>query len=268
MVSTDRVGASRKSGSTAVWLHFVLVLVALVAIETVPYLGETGIVGIGGVIANRAYRMLPIAAGISVALVRLERRGFVNVIVLAALTFTAMIVLDLGVEPVHLTPSEIAAWKAGEFRSAALPPDMESTQGLRTAVGYFLHGVPSDIPERASYQPGDARLTVALGVQKFAYLLTPWLFVGLLLGIQAWVADHVTFRRRIDERIGRFLAAWVLVPATGALLLSWQGRLMWRAMFGGAGPGTLLLPILPLGVVACVGWWAAWRLLRWKEMTA
>jgi hypothetical protein len=115
------------------------------------------------------------------------------------------------------------------------------------------------------YEADDPRLLAAFAVLKSAHLLLTIALVGIVLGVQAWVADHVTFNRHLDEVVARIVLAWVFAPAGFYLALSWGRRLCAQVLFGGAPLATPLLPTGVLLVIAAFGWATARRVARWSR---
>jgi hypothetical protein len=89
--------------------------------------------------------------------------------------------------------------------------------------------------------------------------------VGIVLGVQAWIADHVTFRRPIDESAARILLAWVFGPAAFYLAVSWALKLLFQVLFRSASLFAPLLPFAALLILSAVGWYTSWRVSGWLE---
>jgi hypothetical protein len=75
----------------------------------------------------------------------------------------------------------------------------------------------------------------------------------------------VSFRRPVDERVGRLVLAWVFAPAAYFLVLQWERQLLAEVFFAGA---VLLAPVLPTAVllaIGAVGWATARRVTQWSS---
>lgn len=207
---------------------------------------------------------LPVLVAISVGMLAFSRTAPRQGLVMALAVMVAMLLLDWlsggmsgRADRVGLQASGlVSATRAGDFTSVSL---------LKTALAILQGDLVVPATRATRYGPGDPILVAAFSVLKAGHLLLPVILVGMVLGGQAWIADHVTFRRPIDETVARVSLAWVFAPAAFYLAVSWADELLVPVLFGSASLMTPLLPFLVLLIVSAVGWYTSWRVSRWLD---
>jgi hypothetical protein len=110
-----------------------------------------------------------------------------------------------------------------------------------------------------SYPPSHPRMVAADVVERLAFFALPFITMGLVLGISAWLGARVIFRAPRDEVVARWFLAWVLAPVAWVLIPTWSGQSNYRILFLGKSLWLPLVPYLPFLVLAALGWRAAHR---------
>jgi hypothetical protein len=227
----------------SVWKHFALVLALLVLydlawqVNTYLHMRHLAPVSWGAVAGALCFRLpwlmnweLPLAAGISLALMDL-RRGAVGIALLVAgATTGAMVVFDVWVGPA-VNRAEYAATGEDTWpNSRASFLSVHDTVGVLGRTAAVLrhrltvydvqpNWTPPDTtkPEyRAGafrpFPPDDiVRYEIVRTVSGLVGFLEPLINCGLVLGLLAWCARNLTFRTRRAKRITLVLAAWVVL---------------------------------------------------------
>ena len=256
-----------QSGALAGWLHFLGLLALGLGANAVKVLLDAGSTGnaAAAVLAGLpqwAFHLIPVIAAISIGMLRftpaIGRQG----LRLALVTTVLMVGLDLVASP----------GTAGKRRPGSRAGRVRPVPG-RGRVGRERRANGAGLPAwRASgvvrrrgehYPAGHPRLRADLALVRGAYLLLPAILVGLVLGIQIWVAENVTFRTVAAERIGRLLTAWVVSPGAYFLMMTWTGAVSIKALLQSGPLLQILIPLLPFLLVGALGWYKSWRATRW-----
>jgi hypothetical protein len=224
-----------------------------------PGLGEAmGLVLAG--LPPALYVILPAIAGIAAGLIRptaRARRKGAEVLVAVGL---AMIVLDLvpgaAAAPVGGGPAITAE---GQIVARPRQPTFAETGMIRTA-GAAARGELRGVSERASTYPvGHPRSTAARAVLKVGLLLMTPILIGIVLGVNGWMAARVTFRSPLDERIHRLAVAWVVAPLTFWLIFRLSDSARFAVLFQQQVLLFILWPHALFIVLGAAGWERAGR---------
>jgi hypothetical protein len=254
------------SGALAGWLHFIGLLALGVGANAVKVLLDAGWTARAAAtvlvaLPQWACHLIPVVAAISIGMLRftpaIARQG----LRLAVATTVLMVGLDL-VAPQGPLGDHALAVAQGEYGQSRVV-DESDVSAVGTALA-FLRGDLDGWSEVAqSYPRGHPRLRAALAIVRSAYFVLPLILVGLVLGMQVWVAENVTFRTVPAERIARLLMAWVVSPGAYFLIMTWTGGVNLQLL---RRPGPLfeiLIPLLPFALVGVLGWYKSWHATRW-----
>jgi len=210
------------------------------------------------------FGILPVVAAISVGMLSFGDGALRHATLMVVTVAGAMVLCDLLGGRGGAANTTMATFGHGWVQS--------STGGDYTAarlvgtVWRLLHGdIAFPLPRAGRYDPQAPLLVVVFALLKAGHLLLPAGLVGIVLGVQAWITDHVTFRRPVDERVARIVVAWVFAPAGFYLIVSWARELTTQVLFFGA---SLAVPLLPTGVVLAAGafgWATARRVAPWAS---
>lgn len=258
-MSNDPMPPETMSGSARVWIHFAVLVVLAGVVELVA-------VGSVGQLTAFYYAVLPVLAAISVGILTFEEPLVRSAGWLTATATVLMIVLDLvGAE--ILVSGQRVVLQEGGIAAGARFSDFTRVDLFGT-IAALVHG---DLVWTggiaARLDPGDPRLRITAALLKAGHLFLPLALVGIVVGVQAWIADHVMFRRPIDGRVAHIILAWLLAPALFFLAVSWTHEIRADALLGGSGPLFILLPYAPFLVVGVLGWAMAVRISPWVHMS-
>ena len=258
-----------RNGARRAWAHVVALVVLAGAVDVAGALS-----GGGGVVASlRAalaglpdfyFGALPVLVAISVGMLSFTGAATRHAAALVVATVVAMIVLDLVGGHGIVDARSTAMLQPGSVQSAA-SGDFTNVPLFATIWHILREGASLPATQTQRYDLTDPRLRAAFAVLKGAHLLLPVALVGIVLGVQAWVADHVVFRQPVDELVARMVLAWVFAPAGFYLALSWGRKLCAQVLFYGAWIFAPLLPIAVMLLAAALGWVAARRVTRWSS---
>ncbi|MGB7213260.1 MAG: hypothetical protein WBC97_11625 [Gemmatimonadales bacterium] len=221
---------------------------------------------------------LPIIGGIAVALLDLRAGAMRVALTVAGAVLAVMVVFDLwgnpalsraAVEATHGTPT----WplQAGSF-----PLRLDDTTGVLQRSVALLRGrvEPGDLqpwPPKQAVNSGFTPITDAATIVRIEAASTfgelqnfflPFIDIGLVLGITSWVTRRARFERQRDARVLRVVAAWVVVLYAEKFL---QGSIETRNYYVSWGHEAFLwlyAPLIPVAVLAVLGWRAAARTAR------
>lgn len=237
------------------WIHFgVLLVLALIAEAIGSGLGQ---------LPEFAFGILPVLAGIAVGMNSPARSGFRHAVWLSAFVTVVMIFLDVFGSHGSLQVGGRVGAVGGEYVASPRLIDFTEVPLMGTVVkalqGDFV------IPEGRGgrYPVGHPLVTALQAIQKGGHLMLGVLLVGVVVGIQAWVAERVRFIRPTDERVARIVTAWVLAPTLYFFVSMWAQELRIDVMRGSAPVPVVALPFLAVALASAVGWVAAWRVARW-----
>lgn len=263
-------GVHTRVGPGRAWIHLGALVVFAGAVEIASAL--SGGVGEGpsfsAVLAHLPdfyFGTLPVLVAISVGMLSFSGATTRHAILLVVATTLTMLVLDLfaGLGSAGAT-ANVTLQQGGSVESAP-SGDYTGISLVRTLMDMTRNGVDVPPARLAPLDAQDPRLRASFAVLKLAHLFLPAVLVGIVLGVQAWVADHVVFRRPVDELVARIVLAWVFAPAAFFLTVRWAQKLGAQALFWGA---PIVAPFLPIGVmllVAALGWSMARRVARWSS---
>ncbi len=154
----------------------------------------------------------------------------------------------------------VATAASGGFEETPMPVQQwVRGGGIVVSLRYLTGQIPEAEERAVVYPPDSAPWSVGNALFKLAYLLTPFIGIGFVLGSQRWIDQNLMFRSRNAERVFLFGSAWIVGPLTVVLvgyftsvvrdysLISYQTLLL------------VLLPAILFSVVAAFGWRAAAR---------
>ncbi|MHB1195118.1 MAG: hypothetical protein ACYC6F_19005 [Longimicrobiales bacterium] len=251
------------------WAHLGVLsaLAAVVELASKASAGGGAANSVQGVIAELPefyFGILPVLLAVALGMLPFSREAPRQGITLAVVVTVVMVALDLLGGGAATTAARVAL-QAGGVVAAARPGDYTSVPLLGTALALLRGDLVLPLVRSARYAAGDPFLVAAFAVIKAGHLCLPLILTGMVLGVQAWVADRVTFRRPIDATVARIVLAWVFAPAAFYLMSSWSLKLLFQTLFGSA---ALLMPLLPFGVfaiVGAIGLRTAVRVARWVD---
>lgn len=252
MSRTEAPGLGRAIASTA------LLLVAVVLLDSAGAY-RSGMAGSYWVYAlEQVFFFLPFGAALVVGQVR-------RVPVRTALMICLTTMLLMGMQDLA-PPSDRTATKRalafnpldGVWAERSLVDLTRSSEGqsFSVLVAYASGALPEADDTAESYSEASPRLHVSYALWKLGYLLAPFAAIGAVLGSRAWVRRNLRARTRGAERTLLFVLAWVVGPATAALLA--QATDVMRGAVIPAGYLPLILAV-PAGFAfaAAFGWRAA-----------
>jgi hypothetical protein len=251
------------------WVHLgvLTALAAVVELASRVSAGGGPASGVQGLIAGLPefyFAIFPIVLAVALGMLPFSREAPRQGVTLAVVVTVVMVALDLLGVGAATTAARVAL-QAGGVVAAARPGDYTSVPLLGTALALLRGDLVLPLARSARYAAGDPLLVAAFAVVKAGHLCLPLILTGMMLGVQAWVADRVTFRRPIDATVARVVLAWVFAPAAFYLMSSWSLKLLFQVLFGSAG---ILMPLLPFAVFAIVGALGlrtAVRVARWVD---
>ena len=275
-----------------VWRHFALVALVILLFEAamwtrsfymwphrpdpVPWAGILRYLGYNW---PRYYiGALPSIAGIAIALLDLRAGAIRVAVTMAALVLGVMVLYDVWGEPALRRAAVEAMHGAPEWpmRSDSTPPRLDDTTGVLQRSVALIRGKvqPSDLqPWPPKSKPNSGLIPITNGativrieaVRTFAELgqfLLPFIDIGLVLGVTAWISRRARFERQRDSRMLRVAAAWIVVLFTEFYIQSWmQGQSFYVSAEGGS-LLWLYAVDLPALLLATLGWRAAIRTSR------
>lgn len=257
----------RETGALA-WLHFVVLLALGLGVNV---LRTTATAGPGGpapgavleMLLGALFHLLPVVAGISVGVLGFRHSAFRQAALLAVMTLVLMAGLDIvGRGPaLHVLLGRLSPGSLGGVRS--LDPTQVSAIG--TAVAFIRGQLQGWADVASAYPPGHPRLTAAVGLVSAGSLLLSLVLVGMVLGIEVWLTENVTFHTPAAERLGRLLVAWFVSPGAYYFAMSWMRAVMVQRLMRPGPLLSILLPLLPFVAVGSLGWLKAWRANRFLE---
>jgi hypothetical protein len=281
----------------SVWKHFALVLALLVLydlawqVNTYLHMRHPEPMPWGFVttallfeVPRRIFWELPLAAGISLAVLELGRKAIRTAMLVASVTLGTMVIFDIWVGPA-LNRAEYAA-ESDEIWPDFKPPylTVNDTVGvLGRTVAALQHRItvydvqpgwaPPDTTEPA-YRSGALAPIPPSGVVRYEVVRTytglvdflePYINCGLVLGLLAWCARYLTFRTRRAKRVTLILASWVVLLFCSGYMYRVLNNMMFDMRSGRASLWWIPLTVLPAAVLALVGWRAAARVARDAE---
>jgi hypothetical protein len=281
----------------SVWKHFVLVLALLVLydlasqVNTYLHMRHPDPMPWGAVASALQYRWpwfvfseLPLAAGISLALMELGRAAIRTAMLVAGITLGSMVVFDIWIGPA-VNRAEYSAAGDDTWPNLKTPfltvHDTVGVLGRTAAVlqsritGYDVqpNWTPPDTT-RPEYRGGAfrpipprelVRMEAVRTISGLVQFLEPFINCGLVLGLLAWCARNLSFRTRRAKRITLVLASWVvLLFCTGYVHRILQYR-MYGMTVGRISLWWIPLAVLPAVALAAFGWRAAARVAHDAE---
>jgi hypothetical protein len=273
---SDRFKTRLRRSKWTEWIHFsgLIVLAALLQVG-VAWLARTGegldpgaalVQSLQGVPAF-LYGALPAMAAISCGLLAAGANRVRKALRITVSATLMMAVIDIASPPVDAVLGSRVGVVEGDIAvRTERVIDLGRVSALRTLHSAAVGGLPG-IGERAeSYPLSHPRAIASAALHKGALLLAPLLLVGIIVGVQSWLADHVVFRREVDQRVGHLVMAWVIAPAGEVLLFTWSGDLRAQVLFAMAPLWSILVPYVPFLVVAVVAWRTAHRQGQMSEL--
>lgn len=258
-------GSSRRSTARLAWLHLA-VLVALAAAVEVLILalgGDLDRSTLGAVVPGYFYAMLPVAAAVSMGMSVFDEATVRHAVVMVGITTAAMAGLDLVPPTLTVPEAQQLAFNGGVFERRAMAAELHGSGAIRTLLA-FMRGDLALVGERlTTYAPDEPRLMATMAASTVGYLAFPGILIGIVLGVQAWVARNVRFRRTVDERVARLVLAWLFAPAAFFVVVTWVRRVQVQVLFGSSGLAAMFFPYVTFALIATVGWVTAWRASRW-----
>jgi hypothetical protein len=262
---------ARGMGSTALahWLHFVGLLTLGIGADVVKTLmtshpGGASFADVLSGLPEGAFRLLPVVVAISIGMLTFTPAVLRQGIQLALAATILMAALDAGTAAGPFAGAEALGVQQGRY-SPSRVVDPAGVSAIGTGLA-FAHGELSGWRDAsATYSPQHPRLRAALALLKGSYLLLPAILVGIVLGVQTWVAENVTFRTQPAERLARLLVAWIISPAAYFLALSWARGVTIQALLRAGGLLQILAPLIPFAAAAAIGWYRSWQAVRWLD---
>lgn len=213
------------------------------------------------------FDVLPVIAGLAIVTARPSRATLGHARRLAVIVPIMMLFLDSGVGP--------AAFRAQVRRATGgssdeIPPALRTDEvvvdahGSLGAVAQLLRsGEIAHVPETPDRADFDAPRVVAIRAgQRLLDMTLPVILIGIALGIIGWLHRRVRFEREIDGRMAQLIIGWTIVPLVVFMVSSWRVSTTFAAIFNGSPLGTVLIPYIPFGIVAAVGWRSASQAMR------
>ena len=195
------------------------------------------------------FRFLPVLVGIAVGTAGLlGRRGVRTAagVVLAAMV--AMAVINAWVEPHVDSAASVAARRAPAtwpLPSDTLEESVWQVSSLRAGIALLRGDITGTGEIRRTYPMDHPRGVAAQTIVDISTFLLPFITVGVMLGIVAWVRGRVTFRRARDEVVGRWVAAWIMAPVVWNFVLEHSNDTQFRMLFRAAPLWSPLVPYVP-----------------------
>lgn len=231
------------------WRHFVLLLglaiMGFYLLEVLSLAQTTS--SSGSVLLNAArelpailYRVLPAVAGLAVATMPIDGRSTRIALMLVVTVIAAMLLLDSVATPVLAAPSTRG--------------NVIESQGYARGAAFALSHAREVGETLRVYPVNHARVVASESLGGLALLIMPGILIGLVLGVSAWMRDRVTFRTLRDERVARWVIAWLLVPGAWAFIGNWSLGYQYRILFRGQPIWLILVPYLPALLLATIGW--------------
>jgi hypothetical protein len=281
----------------SVWKHFALVLALLVLydlawqVNTYLHMRHPEPIPWVSVVGALRFRLpwlivgeLPLAAGISLALMELRQDAIRIAMLVAGVTLGTMVVFDIWIGPA-VNRAEYAA--AGDdswpnFKTPFLTVhDTVGVLGRTAAVlqhrisvyDVQLNWAPPDTT-KPEYRAGAfkplppdvlVRSEIVQTVSGLVKFIEPFINCGLVLGLLAWCARNLTFRTRRAKRITLVLAAWVVLLFCMGYVHRILNGMTYTMSVGRASLWWIPLTVLPAAALALVGWRAAARVTRDAE---
>lgn len=251
--------------SRRAWLHFAVLVVLAGALEvfTLHSAGDLSGSSLKAFLPGYYYGVLPVIAAVSVGMLAFDSSVTRQALILAAVTTVVMVGLDLIPPTLTLTEAQQVVFQGDSFRRQSIASELHGGNAFRTLLSLVRGDLASAGEKLTQYPPDHPRLLVAMALSAGGYVTLPAILMGVVLGVQAWVARNVTFRRPVDERVARVMIAWVLAPFGFYLVTTWLRRIHVQVLFGSSGLAAMLVPYVVLGLIAAVGWVTAWRASRW-----
>lgn len=281
----------------SVWKHFALVLALLVLydlawqVDAYLHMRHPDPMPWASVLGALRFRLpwlifreLPLAAGISLALMELRSDTIRTAVLVAGVTLGSLVVFDVWVGPA-VNRAEYVAAREDAWPNLKTPfltvHDTVGVLGRTAAVlqsritGYDVqpNWTPPDTT-RPEYRGGAfrpipptelVRLETVRTISGLVKFLEPFINCGLVLGLLAWCARNLTFRTPRAKRITLVLAAWVVL----LFCMGYVHRILQDRMYGMTVGRTSLwwvaLAASPVVALGLVGWLAAARVARSAE---
>jgi len=203
------------------------------------------------------YTMLPIAAGASAALVAFRAGTRGRLIRLAMVATLVMLLVDLVAAP-KLVPSHtwLAVSTEGQIAGEGLFD--QARESVTRDLMAVLKGEFGDVSDRGDsrvFSADNPRLRASFAVTKAGLLLLPMIFVALAAGLLSWLQSGVVFTSVRHFRIVAIALAWGVSLGGMALATELSEAARVASMMGSAALTTILLPYVPLAILA----WLFWR---------
>lgn len=254
----------RHSPAWRAWLHFVGLAVLAGAVEVLA-LANGGVEAgeLRAALPGFYYGILPVLAAISVGMLGFNASVARQAVLLAVVSMLAMVVLDFAPPKVAGLETPALTLDGGAIQGRHLASDLHPGGALRTIMRFVRGDLVLGSERPAQYPADHPRLLATVAAADAGELLFPIILMGMVLGLQAWVAERVTFRTSWDGHLARVLLSWVVAPATFLLIVGWVHRIQVQVLFGDSGLPSMFLPYVPFALIAAIGWVTAWRASRW-----
>lgn len=243
----------------AVWLHVAVVAILGAVIEIVVV---TSWSIDGGAEAGEAFfqaipaawgalfAWLPIAAGASTFLLRHAQGRELRR--LATATVVLMVAVDALGPIVTVQTGRRTAMVEGEVFANVVYDSFSRESVTGTAVTLLSSRVEGVGERQSRYAEDHPRLRAGFALLKGSLLLLPALLVATCAGFLGWLDREVQFQSPGSRAQVRVWVVWILSLGLFWTATGWAERARDSAMFG-SGPLTLiLLPYVPLGLLAWV----------------
>ncbi len=243
------------------WSHLALVVVLGVSAQLVMAVAWSTEEGLGLFAALLAavpamggwiYGTLPIAVGVSVALVQRVRRGGLRW--LAIVGTLAMVAVDVGAPTGQLQIGQRLAVEGTEAFSDPTFSDFSRISAIRTSVALMAEGGGAARERLDRYPSQHPRFQASDAILKGTFMALPAVLVALVGVLLLWVDEQVVFRRAGARKIARLWIAWISAPGIFWIWAELAERSRASAMFGSGALTTILLPVAIIGPLALIAW--------------
>lgn len=251
------------------WLHLAVLLILAGFVQAVstsqgPGAGEGWVGRWLGSLPAFLYGIVPILSAISIAMFRFCRNTPRLTLIMVATVTVIMVGLDL-VTGGGTGGNAAVGFQPGGVVSATHGSDYTGVSMISVVRLWIRGDLSLPTLRSTTYHEGDPWVLVGFATAKLGALALPLLLAGVVVGVQGWIKDHVTFRRPVDATAAQVTITWFLAPGIFYLVRSWTLKLTYQVLFSDTSLLVLLLPLAVLAVPAAVGWVTSVRVARWLE---
>jgi hypothetical protein len=243
------------------WLHLLLLIALVSALELGRTAAQADSVFVYSVFARALYNWLPALAGIAISIsgphARISRDG----VLIGLAAVVVMITLDV---------TGGLAMKSDQ--RAALLPDasimadasrLASASWVQTAIAWLRGELALTAETSPVYGLDDPRLRAVQAITEGSLALVVFGSIGMVIAAMSWVRAHVVFKRPQDAKAFHVVIAWFIAPVVVELSNALTRTEQFRALFRGT---ALWRPAVPRLVLLAAGLFAWWYSARYREM--